>query len=196
MFDGLASFVPAPDVSEWLSATFIDEGGSAHNPDHLHLKPATIGVLWTVVENSRKGRRIIGQCEIGTPQGVMGKWARARAELQVIEWFGFVPDFIITLDADYCCQCGDAEFMALCEHELYHAAQETDAFGAPKFSRSTGLPVFTIMGHDVEQFVGVVRRYGAVASGVKEMVDAANRPPEIARATIDHACGTCRLRVA
>jgi len=31
--------------------------------------------------------------------------------------------------------------MALIEHELNHAAQETDAFGSPKFSRSTGRPV-------------------------------------------------------
>ncbi|WP_267902480.1 putative metallopeptidase [Sinorhizobium meliloti] len=54
------------------------------------------------------------------------------------QWFGVVPDFIITLDAEYCQQCGDAEFIELVEHELYHAAQETDALGAPKLSRSTG----------------------------------------------------------
>nr|WP_324603469.1 hypothetical protein [Sinorhizobium meliloti] len=30
-----------------------------------------MGFLWTVVENSRKGRRIIGQCEEGKPQGAM-----------------------------------------------------------------------------------------------------------------------------
>lgn len=126
----------------------------------------------------------------------MGKWARARADMQIKQWFDFVPDFIITLDAEYCRECGDAEFMALVEHELYHAAQETDAFGAPKFSRSTGRPVFTIRGHDVEEFVGVVRRYGADAAGIRAIVDAANRPPEIARAQIAHACGTCQLRVA
>ncbi|WP_267902481.1 putative metallopeptidase [Sinorhizobium meliloti] len=41
-------------------------------------------------------------------------------------------------------------------------------------------PVFTVRGHDVEEFVGVVRRYGADAAGVRAIVDAANRPPEIA----------------
>ncbi|WP_410176759.1 putative metallopeptidase [Sinorhizobium medicae] len=61
---------------------------------------------------------------------------------------------------------------------------------------STGRPVFTIRGHDVEDFVGVVRRYGADAAGVRAIVDAANRPPEIARAQIAHACGTCQLRLA
>lgn len=190
------SFTPAPEVSEWLKTTFIDEASLVHNPDHAHLANAHIGVLWTTIDNNSKGRRVIGQCEIGNPQGAMGKWSRARAVQQIEEWFGCIPSFIITLDADYCRQCGDAEFMALLEHETYHAAQDVDAFGAPKFSRTTGEPVFVIKGHDVEQFVGVVRRYGADASGVREMVDAANRTPEIARARIEHACGTCNLRVA
>ncbi|WP_420377075.1 putative metallopeptidase [Sinorhizobium meliloti] len=64
-----------------------------------------------MVENSRKRRRIIGQCEEGKPQGAMGKWPCARAEMQVKQWFGVVPDFIITLDAECCRACGDAEFM-------------------------------------------------------------------------------------
>ena len=85
--------------------------------------------------------------------------------------------------------------MALAEHEMYHCGQERDEFGAPKF-RKSGLPAFAMRGHDVEQFVGVVRRYGAGAAGVMAMVDAANRPPEIADIRIAQACGTCRLRAA
>lgn len=193
---GALVFAPAADMPDWVRDTFIDAGSPVHNPDHAHLRFADIGFLWTTVGNSKKGRRVIGQCETGSPQGTMGKWSRARAEQQVVEWFGSVPDFIITLDADYCRECGDAEFMALVEHELYHAAQDVDAFGAPKFSRSTGRPVFVIRGHDVEEFVGVVRRYGADAAGVRAMVDAANQKPEIARVQIAHACGTCQLRVA
>jgi hypothetical protein len=189
-------FEPAPDIAAWVEATFLDDASPVTNPDHGHLANAHIGYLWTAIENNSKGRRVIGQCETGSPQGAMGKWSRARAVQQIEEWFGSLPDFIITLDAAYCAQCGDAEFMALVEHELYHAAQDVNAFGAPKFSKSTGEPVFVIRGHDVEQFVGVVRRYGADASGVREMIDAANRPPEIARARIEHACGTCQLRVA
>lgn len=197
MFEiGAATFIPSPEVAEWVELTFLDPASAIANEDHAHLANAHIGFLWTVVENSRKGRGVIGQCETGSPQGAMGKWSHARAEQQIVDWFGAIPDFIITLDADYCRQCGDSEFMALVEHELYHAAQDVDAFGAPKFSKSTGAPVFVIRGLDVEQFVGVVRRYGVDASGVREMVDAANRPPEIARAHIEHACGTCQLRVA
>ena len=191
-----APFTPALDMPGWVQATFLDEASPLANPEHGHLAEASIGYLWASVENTRKGKRVVGQCETGTPQGAMGKWAKARVEQQIKEWFGSMPDFIITLDANYCAACGDAEFMALVEHELYHAAQDVDSFGAPKFNSQTGRPVFTIRGHDVEQFIGVVRRYGADAAGVRELVDAASRPPEIARAHIEHACGTCNLRVA
>lgn len=187
-------FEPAPDLAEWVTATFIDNGASLHNPDHAHLAFASIGALWTNVENAKGGRQIVGQCELGTPRA-MGKWPKARAERQILDWFGAIPDFILTFDAGYAAQADDTTFCALVEHELYHAAQDVDVFGAPKFRRD-GSPAFVIRGHDVEEFVGVVRRYGADASGVREMIDAANARPEIARASIAHACGTCLLRVA
>ncbi|MDK1388633.1 putative metallopeptidase [Sinorhizobium sp. 8-89] len=172
-------------MPDWIEATFLYPASPVHNPEHAHLVHAEIGFLWTAVENSRKGRRIIGQCEEGKPQGAMGKWARARAEMQIKQWFGHVPDFIITLDAEYCRECGDAEFMALVEHELYHAAQDVDAFSAPKFSKATGRPVFTIRGHDVEEFVGVVRRYGADAAAVPW---SRSQPETRDRQSADRAC--------
>jgi len=192
--DTCIRFEPASDLLEWARSTFIAETADLVNEDHAHLRVANIGMLWTNVENGRNGRRIIGQCEMGLPPA--GKWSRARIELQLTQWFGHVPDFVLTFDAHYASICSDAEFCALVEHELYHAGQERDAFGAPKFRKTTGLPAFTLRGHDVEEFVGVVRRYGADAAGVRAMVDAANQEPAIARVRIAHACGTCQLRVA
>jgi putative metallopeptidase len=46
-------------------------------------------------------------------------------------------------------------------------------YAAPKLRRSTGLPAFTLIGHDVEEFIGVVRRYSVAAAGVQAMIDAA-----------------------
>ncbi|WP_459615309.1 putative metallopeptidase, partial [Enterobacter hormaechei] len=100
-----------------------------------------------------------------------------------------------TLAADYCSQCSDLEFCALVEHELYHIAQATDDFGAPKFNKETGQPVLTLRGHDVEEFTGVVRRYGA-SKEVQELVDAANAPAEVAHIDIARSCGTCMLKLA
>lgn len=189
-------FIPDTAIIAWARTTFIDEGAAIENPEHAHLQSAHIGALWTNVENAKRGRRVIGMAEPGTPQGAMGKWSRARAEFQVMQWFGQVPDFIITLDAHWWSQATDAEACALIEHELYHCAQDRDEFGAPRFSKQTGRPIFAMRGHDVEQFIGVVRRYGAGAAGVQEMVNAANAGPAIADVKIAQACGTCRLRVA
>lgn len=186
-----AWFGPAPDLAEWTAASFIDDTAPLRNPDHEHLRSASIGFLWTNVSNAKKGRMVIGTAEPGTPQGAMGKWGRAKAMLQVREWFGAIPDFIITIDATWWLQASDAEACALVEHELYHCAQDRDEYGAPKFNRQTGRPVFTMRGHDVEEFVGVVRRYGADAAGIRELIEAAEAGPEIAAASIAQCCGTC-----
>lgn len=186
-------FEPALDLVEWMRSTFIDELADLVNEDHAHLRFASIGALWTNVPNGRHGRQIVGQCEKGLPPA--GKWSRARIELQLQNWFGKVPDFLLTFDAHYASVCSDAEFCALTEHEMYHCGQERDIFGAPKFRRD-GSPALAVRGHDVEEFVGVVRRYGADAANVRALVDAANRPPEISQASIGHVCGTCQLRVA
>lgn len=190
-WDLLDTFRPAPDLAAWIRSTFIDDGAPLHNPTYEHLADATVGCLWTNTLNTRGGRRIIGQCEFGRPQGAMGKWAKARAAQQVREWFGSEPDFILTFDAIHSAECDDASFLALVEHELHHAGQATDEFGAPKFTKE-GRPVFSIRQHDIEEFVGVVERYGAQATGITRLIEAAQRGPTIAPAKIAAACGTCQ----
>lgn len=188
-------FAPAPELAAWVGQVLVDEGSILENEEHAHLREADIGFLWTGAENSRQGRRVIGQAEPGEPQGAMGKWAKARARAQVLGWFGTIPDFIITIDANYAAECGDIDLLALIDHELSHCAQDRDIFGAPKF-RKDGRPSFTMRAHDVETFIGVARRYGAVEAGVRALVDAVNAGPTIAQARIEHACGSCQRRVA
>ena len=193
MFLGGPAFVPAPELEEWARATFIEDGSALENEDHAHLQHARIGFCWTCVHNGRHGIRVVGQCEIMPPMG-MGRWAKARAEQLVEDWFGIVPDFLITLDASYCAQVDDVEFCSLVEHEMYHAGQERDVFGAPKFTKS-GRPKFAIRGHDVEEFVGIVRRYGAGAGAgaTLQLVEAAKHKPLIGATQASQACGTCKL---
>ena len=187
-------FMPDDDLREWIVATFVDADGELANADHAHLLDAEIGVLWTNVDNSKNMRSVIGQAELMPPMA-MGKWQRARAVQQIEEWFGSVPDFLLTFYAPAASTMDDASFCALVEHELYHCAQKRDAFGMPKFTQE-GRPSFAIRGHDVEEFIGVVARYGAAATGVAEMVEAANRKPAVALADIAGACGTCALKAA
>lgn len=133
---------------------------------------------------------------LGQAEQVMfraGGWQKARQEQQMIEWFGDVPAFLITLAADYCATCSDVEFCALVEHELYHVGQRLDAFGAPAFDKE-GRPKLRIVGHDVEEFVGVVARYGPSAD-VRRLAAAAGAAPAVPRLDIARACGCC-LRAA
>lgn len=191
--DIIMGFAPSLELEEWARAVFIVADGPLANPEHEHLERATIGFAWAAEENVRNGRRILGQTEIMPPMA-MGKWQRARALAQVMDWFdGSVPDFLITIDviAD---SFDDASFCALIEHELYHCAQAKDAMGFPKFHRETGDPIWAIRGHDVEEFVGVVARYGTEATGTTELVKAGSNKALVGVASVELACGTCAER--
>ena len=183
--------IPAKDLCDWVISNFIDEDGPLYNEDHFHLQEAYLGFLWTNTTNKRRGRSIIGMAE--EPVFRCGKWQKIRQEIQIIEWFGVIPDFLVTLDANWCAQATDTEFAALIDHELYHCAQAIDEFGMPKFDRDTGKPKLTLKGHDVEEFIGVVRRYGTGGedSQLSQLVRAANSSPEISHVRIAKSCGTC-----
>ena len=183
---------PSPEVSEWVQAEILADTGGIHNPDHAHLLVADIRVMWASSSFEKQGRTVLGQAEQVAFRA--GGWQKARMEQQMRDWFGEVPAFIITLAADYCAQCSDTDFCALIEHELYHIAQDTNQYGEPAFTKEGG-PKLKLRGHDVEEFVGVVRRYG-VSPDVQALVDAANSPAEVGKLNIARACGTCLLKSA
>lgn len=187
---GLNRFEPGPDLNKFVAAAFLAEQSPLYNPEHGHLAAADIGYLWTNAPNSRLMKRIVGTAEMPNFKG--GKWQKARQEMQLIEWFGNIPDFIITIDAGFADEVGDVSFLALLEHELYHCGQAVDYFGAPKFHRD-GSPVFAMRGHDIEEFTGVVRRYGIEAAGrdAVDFVDVAFAKPEVSRAAVAVLCGNC-----
>ncbi|MCS4063705.1 putative metallopeptidase [Pseudomonas putida] len=183
---------PAPEVWEWIQREILADTGSIHNPEHAHLIDASVGVLWASSAFNKKERSVLGQAEQLMIRA--GGWQKARQEQQMRDWFGEEPEFLITLAADYCSQCTEAEFCALVEHELYHIGHKLDKYGAPAFG-DDGMPKLEMRGHDVEEFVGVVRRYGP-SHDVQQLIDAASRPPEVAKINIARACGTCLLRSA
>lgn len=186
---GIDYFIPSPELEEWARKTFLDSESALYNEEHAHLNDAHIGYLWTNVPNRRKMREIAGEAE--KPMFKGGAWQKHRQEMQFQEWFGAIPDFVITLDSSYAKIADDRSFCALVEHELYHCAQALDEFGSPKFNTQTGLPIFAMRGHDVEEFIGVVRRYGATAN-VREMIEAAiDEHGKIEIDDISIICGNC-----
>lgn len=188
-------FVPAPEMVDWLMAVFVSEGGPLSNPDHAHLRQASIACLWTNRPLVAKMVRAIATAEVPMTRG--NAWAKGQRDQQIGEWFGYEPDFLLTFDAVWWAEADDASACATVEHECYHCAQALDQYGAPKFGQD-GRPLYGIKGHDCEEFVGVVARYGVghAAGKTAELVKAANKGPIIAPALIDIACGTCGRKMA
>jgi hypothetical protein len=84
-------FAPAVDLIEWPSTTFIAAAASLRNDDHGHLNHATIGAAGHVDQSSVKPR---GDC-------LRREVDACSDERQILDWFGDVPDFILTFDAHH-----------------------------------------------------------------------------------------------
>ncbi len=186
--------VPASDLKNWVVANFLTLGGPLHNPDHdhiaemLHDNEGFLASAWASTAYTRTKRMVLGQCEKVMFQ--QGGWKKARQEQQMRDWFGFVPIYLITIDASFCEKANDNEFCALFEHELYHIGVERDSDGEIIYSDHTGLPKHYLAGHDVEEFIGVVKRWGANNS-VKQLVEVAKNPPFVSDLDISKCCGNC-----
>ena len=190
-YEGIDYFVPSPELDLWVRKSFLDDQSELFNQDHLHLNKAHIGYLWTNVPNTKQMMRVAATAEIPFFRG--NAWQKHRQMMQMEEWFGGTPDFVITFDAGLAHTASALEVGARTDHELDHCAQALDKFGSPKFDAETGQPKFTLKGHDVEEHVGVIARYGVGggAGKTRELVEAANRAPVIGLAEIEGICGTC-----
>lgn len=183
-------FVPATLMAPFVSSAFLDQSSQLYNVEHEHLIDARIGYLFTNVELSRRGKAIMGTAEM--PARFTGnKWSKGRYEQQLQEWFGGdeVVDFIITLCAPYVLQMNVLSQLALLEHELYHCGQQYDKYECPKF-REDGRPLYTLRGHDVEEFTGIVRRYGSQVLD-KDFILAIYGDPELGLVNFAGVCGNC-----
>ncbi|MDV7458245.1 putative metallopeptidase [Acinetobacter baumannii] len=186
--------IPAPDLKLWVVANFLTLGGPLHNPDHdhiaemLHDNEGFLAFAWASSAYTRAKRMVLGQCEKVMFQ--QGGWKKARQEQQMRDWFGFVPVYLITIDASFCEKANDSEFCALLEHELYHIGVERDTDGEIIYSDHNGLPKHYLAGHDVEEFIGVVKRWGANDS-VKRLIEVAKNPPFVSDLDISKCCGNC-----
>jgi len=190
-YQGIIYFIPAPELDSWIRKSFLDDNSKLYNEEHIHLARADFRCMWTNVPNVKGQMRIAATAEMPFCRG--SAWQKARQIMQYQEWFGGVPDFLLTFDAPLANIATDLQFTARVEHELYHCAQAKDEFGSPKFSGDTDQPVFTMRGHDVEEHVGIMRRYGPLgcAGATIAFLDAAEREPEIGQVEILGACGTC-----
>lgn len=194
------SFIPSPELTTWANSVFIKEKAPLYNPDHSHLLEAKIGFLWAYIPNQSQGKTTLGTAEQFNPQG--NKWQVGRQKQQIKNWFNYlwdsekdidIPDFIITLDANWALTAKDNQFCAVVNHELTHCGQKRDLFGMPKFSSATGQPLYAIRKHDIEIFISDIELYGidALSPEVSEAVEKAKRKPLMKMDSIYRACGVC-----
>lgn len=183
-------FVPAPELEKWIRKNFIEEDGPLFREEHRHLQTAFIGCLWTNVTLRQKQRGVAATAEMPSPQG--NKWAQERAKQQMRQWFGIVPDFVLTFYAPENAEREDDAFCALVRHELLHCGQELDEFECPKFKKD-GSPRFAIVGHEVEEFPAVIEDFGVYCGAGRSVafVEAAKKAPRISEVKLAAACGTC-----
>lgn len=183
-------FKPSTELRDWLFEAFISGHHVTLNPDHEHLQSARLACLWTNVPQWRGAGRIGGTAEMPSIQG--GLWKKLRFEQHLVEWFGYIPDFIITIDAEIANRINDVSFCCLTEHELYHCGQAVYKSGEPKFTKD-GDPVFALRSHDVEEFVAMPARYGieACAGKSEAFVRAAMKAPMFGAVDLQCVCGSC-----
>lgn len=93
---------PAPELKEWVVNNWLTLGGELHNPDHdhiaelLHDNEEFLAFAWASSAAVAKKRMVLGQCE--KVMFNQGGWKKARQEQQMRDWFGFVPQYLITVD--------------------------------------------------------------------------------------------------
>ncbi|MCL6237026.1 hypothetical protein M5F66_01490 [Acinetobacter sp. ANC 5033] len=185
---------PAHELLAWVKDNYLTMGGQLHNPDHDHIAELIhdneefLAFAWASSAAMAKKRMVLGQCE--KVMFNQGGWKKARQEQQMRDWFGFVPQYLITIDAAFCEQTSDREFCRLIEHELYHIGVERDEDGEIIYSDMTGLPKHYLAGHDVEVFFGEIRQHG-IDSSVQRLLDIAKNAPFVSETNIAVCCGNC-----
>ena len=191
-------FRPAPELAEWITEAFLVDRGPLFNGDHQHLQELDseeLCCLWTNVESIVQQRQVAALAEM--PKTTGRKWPQLRGYFQLKSWFGATPVFLLTFDAVLWAEASNAVACSRADHELYHCSYKRDEDGEMRYGWDDK-PAWEIRGHDSEQFVGVVRRWGAAASGVSELVQAAldaERSPWFSDQELAAACGTCGGRL-
>jgi hypothetical protein len=139
--------------------------------EHVHFKEYSIrvGFLLRVEAKVKAGRHVLGQAMLPTVQGEL----KPLFEQLLFQWLGRPVQFLIILDRDYWLEADDITRMALLEHEMMHIKQELNKEGDLKFDRD-GNPCFGLVGHDLEEFNYIVRKYGSWKGDISSFLAAAS----------------------
>lgn len=136
-----------------------------------HLREGNPEVRWLLRGSAviRAGRMVLGTTYLPSVQGAL----KPLFDWMLHNLLGCRPDFLVVLDSTWWMEATEKQREILVFHEACHMGQAVDAMGVPRFSKDTGAPIWAIVGHTVEEFSDVVRRYGAWSPDLVEFLDAA-----------------------
>jgi hypothetical protein len=137
--------------------------------DTLRMFKPDVAFLLRLKPKFRHGKRVLGTCYLPGVQGDLS---------DLFDWLleytmGGSPTFLFVLDDEYWGSAGVRAREILMFHEMSHCGQKRDQYGTPKFQRESGEPVWSIIGHDIEEFNAVVARYGEHDESVRAFIAAA-----------------------
>jgi hypothetical protein len=160
--DGERAFRTCDDLPDDLDPRIIGARVLEY-PEHEDLLAggASIDWLFRLREKRKLGRRILGTCYMPKVQGDLAD----LFDFMLEQYVGRMPTYLVVLDHAYWMEATPTAREILCFHELKHAGQARDVFGAPRFDRE-GMPIWALHPHDLEEFDDVVRRYGIHNSDV------------------------------
>lgn len=146
-------------------------------PEFADLVDGEAKIDWLLKRDTkvRGGRQILGTAHMPKVQGDLNPCFVWMLELV----FKRQPDFLIILDGSYWFNPSQqpTEIPRLREilvyHELSHCIHKKDGFGDKRYDHDEK-PVWGLKGHDVEEFIAVVQRYGAWTEEIRQFVDVVN----------------------
>ncbi len=140
---------------------------------HEDLHQARIALAWcTSWKRNVDGQMILGKCK-----------KASDLDREVSEF-----DFVILLNRTFWTHTAvsDLQRRALLDHELHHAALVLDERGEP-VEDERGRKVYRVRKHDIEEFTGVVQRYGCYKADL-ELFAKALRKSEVPEFTPCEKC--------
>lgn len=122
-----------------------------------HLRDANILCRFRIGQWSSRGKITLGQAKV----------------LSAFERHETGAELAVLINKDVWDMMTNHQREALIYHELCHFEQMTDKEGSPKYD-DNNRPMYKVIGHDLEEFVSVVKRYGLWMEDVKQLVKAAD----------------------
>lgn len=119
----------------------LEEIRTAH---HDELDGAVIELLWILAPRTRKGRRVLGTCQVA-PEKL---YRLAGVEI------------VVELDHDWWQRADDKAKRYLVDHELCHAGPKIDDESGEQVQDLSGRKLWVSLPHDLEDFAGPIARWG------------------------------------